>query len=68
MTEASKVVEEFGGNRVAMGAEIARLRTALADLSFDLSRAAAAGVSGILIDAAPPDHVTRPIGFRLTSG
>ena len=65
MSEAADVVKEFGGNRVAMGAEIVRLRKALADLSFDLSRAAAAGVSGILVDAMPPDHAARPIGFRL---
>jgi hypothetical protein len=65
VSDAADVVKEFGGNRVAMGAEIVRLRQALADVSFDLSRAAAAGISGILVDATPPDHATRPIGFQL---
>ena len=65
MSDAKAVVTEFGGNRIAMAAEILRLRRALADVSFDLSRAAAAGISGILLDATPPDHATRPIGFRL---
>ena len=43
MSEASVVVTEFGGNKVAL----------------------AAGISGILLDASPPDHATRPIGFQL---
>ncbi|HEX4905892.1 MAG TPA: hypothetical protein VFU93_10595 [Acidimicrobiales bacterium] len=64
MSDAKSVVEEFGGNRVAMAAEILRLRAALADVSFDLSRAAAAGVSGILLDAAPPTKAPRPVGFQ----
>lgn len=60
------VVKEFGGNRVAMAAEILRLRHRLEDVGFDLSRAAAAGVSGILLDAMPPAGVTpRPVGYRM---
>lgn len=64
MSEAKDVVTEFGGNRIAMAAEILRLRGALADVSFDLSRAAAAGISGLLLDAAPPTKAPRPIGFQ----
>ena len=64
MSDAKEVVEEFGGNRIAMAAEILRLRAALADVSFDLSRAAAAGISGILLDALPPTKTPRPIGFQ----
>lgn len=65
MTDAAKVVEEFGGNRVAMGAEILRLRAALDDVRFDLSRAASAGISGLLVDPMPAERAPRPIGFQL---
>ena len=66
MSATSDVVKEFGGNRVSMAAEILRLRQALEDVRFDLSRAALAGVSGILLDAAPrSDVVPRPIGYRI---
>ena len=65
MSDASTVVKEFGGNRVAMAAEIIRLRQRLEDVRFDLSRAAAAGISGILLDPMPePDVTPRPIGYR----
>ena len=65
MSDAATVVKEFGGNRVAMAAEIVRLRQRLEDVRFDLSRAAAAGISGILLDPMPePDRVPRPIGYR----
>lgn len=65
MSEASVVVQEFGGNRVAMAAEIIRLRKALDDVRFDLSRAASLGVNGILVDPMPPSDATpRPIGYR----
>jgi len=59
------VVSEFGGSRVAMAAEILRLRKALDDVRFDLSRAAALGVTGLLIDPLPPKDLTpRPVGYR----
>ncbi len=64
MSDTKVVVDEFGGNRIAMAAEILRLRAALVDVSFDLSRAAAAGVSGLLLDPLPPTTTPRPIGFR----
>ena len=64
MSDASEVVKEFGGNRVAMAAEILRLREALDAVRFDLSRAALAGVSGILVDPLPSTVTPRPIGYR----
>lgn len=66
MSAAQDVVKEFGGNRTSMAAEIIRLRRALDDVRFDLARAAASGLSGILLDPLPPADVTpRPIGYRL---
>ena len=60
-----EVVREFGGSRVSMAAEIIRLRERLEEVRFDLSRAAAMGVSGLLIDPMPPpDQTPRPIGYR----
>ena len=65
MSAAKDVVAEFGGNRVAMAAEILRLRQALEDVRFDLSRAALSGVSGVLLDPLPRKGIApRPIGFR----
>lgn len=65
MSAASHVVKEFAGNRTAMAAEILLLRKALDDVRFDLSRAAALGVTGLLIDPMPRAGVTpRPVGFR----
>ena len=65
MSDAKAVVTEFGGNRIAMAAEILRLRKALDDVRFDLSRAASLGVTGLLVDPLPPGDVTpRPIGYR----
>jgi hypothetical protein len=64
-SDTQTVVTEFGGNRVSMAAEILRLRQRLDEVRFDLSRAAAMGVSGLLIDPMPPADVTpRPVGFR----
>jgi hypothetical protein len=66
VSDAREVVREFGANRVAMAAEILRLRRALDDVRFDLMRAAAMGVSGLLVDPMPPADVTpRPVGYRL---
>jgi hypothetical protein len=65
MSDSAAVVQEFGGSRVAMAAEIIRLRKALDDVRFDLSRAASLGVTGILLDPLPPGDVTpRPVGYR----
>jgi hypothetical protein len=67
MTETQAVVQEFGGSRTSMAAEILRLRRALDDVRFDLSRAALGGVSGLLIDPMPRAGVVpRPIGYRIT--
>jgi hypothetical protein len=63
VSDAAEVVQEFGGNRVAMAAEILRLREALEAVRFDLSRAAAAGISGVLLDPMPPTKTPRPIGY-----
>jgi hypothetical protein len=63
-SDTQVVVREFSGNRVAMAAEILRLRAALDSVRFDLSRAAAAGVSGLLLDPMPPTTTPRPIGYR----
>jgi hypothetical protein len=66
MSASSDVVREFGGSKVALAAEILRLRERLEEVRFDLSRAAAMGVSGLLVDPLPPADVTpRPIGYRL---
>ena len=66
MSPTAEVVAEFGGSKVAMAAEIIRLRTRLEEVRFDLSRAAAMGVSGLLVDPMPPeDQTPRPIGYRL---
>ena len=60
------VVQEFGGSQIALAAEIIRLRTRLDEVRFDLSRAAAMGISGLLVDPMPPaDQTPRPIGYRL---
>lgn len=68
MSDTQDLVREFGGNRTSMAAEILRLRRALDDVRFDLARAAAMGVSGLLIDPLPPAGATpRPIGYRLDS-
>ena len=65
MTTPAEVVREFGGSRVALAAEVIRLRERLEEVRFDLSRAAAMGVSGLLVDPLPPPDVTpRPIGYR----
>ena len=64
MSETKQVVTEFGGNRIAMAAEILRLRAALEDVRFDLSRAAAAGISGMLLDPHPATKTPRPVGFQ----
>jgi hypothetical protein len=64
MSDTKKVVTEFAGNRIAMAAEIIRLRAALDAVRFDLSRAAAAGISGLLLDPMPPETTPRPIGYR----
>lgn len=67
MTETQEIVREFGGSRVSMAAEILRLRQALEEMRFDLSRAALAGVSGLLLDPMPrADVVPRPIGYRIS--
>ena len=64
-SQTAHVIAEFGNSRVAMAAEILRLRKALDDVRFDLSRAASMGVTGLLIDPLPPENATpRPIGYR----
>lgn len=43
--ELGAVLREFGGNRVALAAEVVRLRTLLQDALFEVSRRAAAPVT-----------------------
>ena len=66
MSETADVIAEFGGSKVALAAEVLRLRTRLEEVRFDLSRAAALGVSGLLVDPMPPpDRTPRPVGYRM---
>ncbi len=61
--EVTKVVEEFGGNRAAMAAEILRLRSLLDDAGYEISRLAASRHSAtVLYPSAPPP--IRPVGLR----
>ena len=53
--DVSRVVEEFGGNRAAMAAEILRLRAALDDAGYEISRLASSRQAPTVIyPAAPP--------------
>ena len=56
MTEdVDKVLKEFGGNRAAMAAEIARLRALLDDAGYEISRLAMARAgSSVYYPAASP--------------
>ena len=61
--DVAKVLEEFGANRAAMAAEIARLRGLLEDAGYEISRLAASrqGASVFYPSASPP---IRPLGGR----
>ena len=59
--DAAKVLEEFGGNRAAMAAEIARLRALLEDAGYEISRLAASRQgAGVFYPAVPSP--LRPLG------
>ena len=59
--EVEKVLREFGGNRAAMAAEIARLRALLDDAGYEISRLAMARAgASTYYPAAPPP--IRPMG------
>ncbi len=58
-----RIIEEFGGNRTAMAAEIARLRSLVDDAGYEISRLAASRQSPtVLYPSAPPP--IRPVGLR----
>ena len=61
--DVAAVLEEFGANRAAMAAEIARLRSLLEDAGYEISRLAASrqGASVLYPAASAP---IRPIGLR----
>ena len=60
--DAPEVLKEFGGNRAAMAAEIARLRSLLEEAGYEISRLAAArqGATVLYPAASPP---IRPLGL-----
>ena len=57
--ELAAVLREFGGNRVALAAEVLRLRALLQDALFEVSRRAAAPVTVV----TPPAPPARPRPF-----
>ncbi len=61
--DVAKVLKEFGGNRAAMAAEIARLRSLLEEAGYEISRLAASRVGATVLypSASPP---IRPVGLR----
>ncbi len=61
--DVAKIVKEFGGNRAAMAAEIARLRSLLEEAGYEISRLAISrpGATVLFPSASPP---IRPLGFR----
>jgi hypothetical protein len=61
--DIATVLKEFGNNRAAMAAEIARLRSLLEDAGYEISRLAASrpGATVLYPSASPP---IRPLGFR----
>jgi hypothetical protein len=61
--EVAKIVKEFSGNRAAMAAEIARLRSLLDDAGYEISRLAASKVGGTVLYPAAGTPI-RPMGFR----
>jgi hypothetical protein len=61
--DVTAILKEFGGNRVAMAAEIARLRSLLEDAGYEISRLAVSRPGAtVLFPSAPPP--IRPLGFR----
>ena len=61
--DAAEVLEEFGGNRAAMAAEIVRLRSLLEDAGFEISRLAASRPGATVLYPAASAPI-RPIGLR----
>jgi hypothetical protein len=63
--EAGAVLREFGGNRVAMAAEIVRLRVLLQDALYEISRLTAAHPPTMTAGPPAPGSATRrrPFGF-----
>ena len=61
--DVAQVLKEFGNNRAAMAAEIARLRSLLEDAGYEISRLAASrpGATVLYPSASPP---IRPLGLR----
>ena len=63
---AAKVLEEFGGNRAAMAAEIARLRSLLEDAGYEISRLAASRPGATVLYPAASSPI-RPLGTESPS-
>ena len=66
MTEDVRaILKEFSGNRAAMAAEIARLRSLLDDAAFEISRLASSRQANTVLfpEAPPPIRPARPVGF-----
>ncbi len=61
--EVAAVVREFGANRVALAAEVVRLRAVLQDALFEVSRRAAESVRIVTPAAPPPSVLPRPPSF-----
>ena len=59
--DVDKVMKEFGGNRTAMAAEIARLRSLLDDAGYEISRLAMARAGASVYYPAAGDPI-RPLG------
>ncbi len=61
--EVAAVLREFGANRVALAAEVVRLRTFLQDALFEVSRRAAEPVGVVTPPSPPPFGLPRPPSF-----
>jgi hypothetical protein len=64
--EIAAVLREFGANRVALAAEVVRLRDLLQDALFEVSRRAAD--SGRLVTPPTPPPSSRPFGLPRRPG
>ena len=61
--ELAAIVEEFRGNRAAMAAEIARLRSLLDDAGYEISRLAVSRPGATVLFPSAPLPI-RPMGFK----
>ena len=61
--DVAAVLREFGGNRTALAAEVVRLRAALQDALFEVSRRAVETVRVVTPPSPPPSPLRTPPGF-----